>query len=82
MALNVVRSVNDIMLILKELPINRIVKKIELKDMIIVRYRNPLIKKPIYRIYYIDGRLARSGIDNYRELLVEIRNVRYFNRIL
>lgn len=70
------------MLEFKELLINRIVKKIELKDMIIVRYRNPLIKKTYYRIYYINGRVARSRIDNYRDLLVEIRNVRYLNRIL
>lgn len=70
------------MLSFKELPVNRIVKTIELKDMNIVRYKNPLMKKPIYRIYYIDGRLARCGIVSYRELLIEIRNVRYLNRIV
>lgn len=70
------------MLVFKEIPVSWIVKEIELKDMIIIRYRNPLIKKPIYRIYYINGRVARSGMDNYRALLVEIRNVRYLNRIL
>lgn len=70
------------MLSFKDLLVNRIVKTIELKDMIIVRYRNPLMKRPIYRIYYIDGRIARYGIVSYRELLMEIRNVRYLNRIV
>ena len=70
------------MLSLKEIPVNRIVKVIELNDMIIVRYINPIIRKPVYRIYYIDGRLARYGIHKYSELIIEIKMIRILNKIL
>ena len=64
---------------LKEIPVNQIEKIIELKDMIIVRYKNPLSKKSYYRIYNIEGELIKYGL-YYSELLMEIRIIRNVNK--
>lgn len=64
-----------------EIPVNRIIKYIELEDLTIVRYKNPLIKKPCYRIYNnTTGENIEYGIHTYSELLSKIINIRNVNK--
>lgn len=62
--------------------VERISKIIVLKDMIIVRYKNPEFKKPVYRIYNLNGKLIMYGIHYYSELLWNIQRYRHDNTSL
>ena len=57
--------------------VERISKIIELKDMVIVRYKNPLIKHCIYRVYLRTG--GNFVAYTYSELVDRIAIHRLFN---
>ena len=66
--------------LLKNEIVERISKIIELKDMVIVRYKNPLLKNCIYRVY-----LKRGGFftaHSYANLLDDIAIYRVFNSVI
>lgn len=62
---------------LKHEIVERISKIIELKDMVIVRYKNPLIKHCIYRVYLKNGGIFVAY--TYSELFDRISIHRFFN---
>lgn len=64
---------------LPELPVDRIIKIIELKDIIVVRYKNPINKKPVYRLYDLKGKCIEYGICYFGDVLRFIRKYRKSN---
>lgn len=61
---------------LPELPVDRIIKIIELKDIIVVRYRNPIYKKPVYRLYDLKAKCIEYDICYFGDVLRFIRKYR------
>lgn len=60
--------------------VERISKIIELKDMVIVRYKNPLLKHWIYRVYLKSGGVFTSY--SYTNLLDDIAIYRVFSSVI
>lgn len=60
--------------------VERISKIIELKDMVIVRYKNPLLKDCIFRVYLKTGGVFTSY--SYTNLLDDIAIYRAFNGVV
>ena len=65
---------------LKNEIVERISKIIELQDMVIVRYRNPLFKNWIFRVYLKTGGAFTSY--SYTNLLDDIAIYRAFNSVI
>lgn len=57
--------------------VERISKIIELKDMVIVRYKNPLLKDCIFKVYLKSGGVFAAY--SYKNLLDDIAIYRLFN---
>ena len=72
-------KVNEMNFLKNEI-VGRISKIIELKDMVIVRYNNPLLKDCIYRVYLKSGGGFTSY--SYTNLLDDIAIYRVFNRVI
>lgn len=64
---------------LAEIPVNRIIKIIELKDVIVVRYINSIYKRPVYRLYDLTGKCIEYSICYFGDVLRLIRIYRKAN---
>lgn len=58
------------------IPVYRIIKLIELKDYMIVRYYSILDRKPVYGIFHKNGMAIHTGYQTFYAMYLDLLRIR------
>ena len=58
------------------MPVWRIIKLIELKDYMIIRYYSILGRKPVYGIFHKNGMLIHTGYKSFSAMYIDLLRIR------